>query len=108
MQNPSVDQKAIVLKPEKFFVKRSHVITVLPLAGLSFGFHRIVADAMKFLKMMCFMALGAVMMVASLMWISQFFRPDRDRVPVIWLENVDRSEDFGQGNEPAQYPKLPE
>lgn len=63
---------------------------------------------MKFLKMLCFMAMGAIFMVATLMWVSQFFRTDGNTIPVIWLENVDRSEDFGQGDEPAEYPALPE
>ncbi|KJS07820.1 MAG: hypothetical protein VR73_07895 [Gammaproteobacteria bacterium BRH_c0] len=63
---------------------------------------------MKFFKMLCFMAMGAIFMVACLLWVSQFFRGDGNMTPVIWLENVDRSEDFGQGDEPAKYPTLPE
>ena len=63
---------------------------------------------MKFLKMLSFMAMGAIFMVSCLLWVSQFFRTEGNMTPVIWLENVDRSEDFGQGDEPADYPTLPE
>ncbi len=41
---------------------------------------------MKFLKMFCFMVLGALVMVGTLTWISQFFTGEREVSPLIWLD----------------------
>ena len=40
---------------------------------------------MKFFKFLGFMVLGAVVMFGSLLWMSQFFGDDDERIPVIRL-----------------------
>lgn len=40
---------------------------------------------MKSFKFLGFMILGAAVMFASLLWMSQFFNHDDERIPVIWL-----------------------
>ncbi|MFA5496330.1 MAG: hypothetical protein WC247_16315 [Porticoccaceae bacterium] len=42
---------------------------------------------MKIFKVLCFMALGAVVMIGCLLWMSQFFNIEGDSTPVIWLNN---------------------
>lgn len=44
-------------------------------------------DPMKILKVLCFMALGAVVMIGCLLWMAQFFNLEDDTIPVIWLDN---------------------
>ena len=40
---------------------------------------------MKFLKMLGFMVLGGLMMLALMAYMSQFFGGEEERIPVIWL-----------------------
>ena len=42
----------------------------------------------RVLKIFAFMCLGAIVMIACLLWISQFFNLEDDTTPVIWLENL--------------------
>jgi len=44
---------------------------------------------MKSLKFLVFMILGAAVMFGSLLWMSQFFNNDDERIPVIWLNTGD-------------------
>ncbi|HLS97710.1 MAG: hypothetical protein WDA10_06320 [Porticoccaceae bacterium] len=43
---------------------------------------------MKALKILCFMVLGAAVMLGSMLWVAQFFTGDGDVTPVIWLDAV--------------------
>jgi hypothetical protein len=51
---------------------------------------------MKFLKFFGFMVLGAIFMVACLLWVSQFFNLEDDTSPVIWIDAGEEPPDPGQ------------
>jgi len=48
---------------------------------------------MKFLKPLCFMVAGAGVMFGCLLWMSQFFTNEEERIPVIWLNTGERQEE---------------
>lgn len=57
---------------------------------------------MRILKLLGFMALGAIVMIACLLWISQFFGPQDDVTPVIWLEALQDPEQESSDKDPLQ------
>lgn len=47
---------------------------------------------MKPLKFLGFMMLGAAVMFGILLWMSQFYNNQDERIPVIWLNTGDNRE----------------
>jgi len=43
---------------------------------------------MGFIKLICLALAGAAVMIASLMWVAQFFTGKHEGTPVIWLESL--------------------
>ena len=52
---------------------------------------------MKSLKFLGFMVLGALVMLGMLLWMSQFYNNQDERIPVIWLNTGDNREPEPQG-----------
>lgn len=52
---------------------------------------------MKAVKILCFMVLGAAVMLGCLLWVAQFFTGDGDVTPVIWLDAVPPGADDAGG-----------